>query len=176
MEKLPQTLRTGLVGEVTPPDLPLRQRLVSLVFVLVKRAATTAAKYCSHSKRTAVTPRDVEYALKYHARTFFCEEGFDQLEQETNEMHDMVTQFMSDEVSSSEVVDAFADEIEEEYSEECEEEDCEDECGEECACDFCKAFRAVKEEEWDRWDPTDPAEYFIKHHIDQLVTEKNLDV
>lgn len=178
MENTPPIMRTGLMGnsnEITVDrHSPLGQRLISLVFVLVKRAATTAAKYCFHCKRTLVTPMDVNYALKYHARTFFAEEGFVKLAEETTEMGELVSRFVREDISSDEVVDIFVDEEDISGDEEEEEEDEGGaEKGEECSCEFCTAIRGS---EWDAWDPQDPAEQFIKNHIDQVFAEKNVDI
>ena len=185
MENTPPIMRTGLMGnsnEITVDrHSPLGQRLISLVFVLVKRAATTAAKYCFHCKRTLVTPMDVHYALKYHARTFFAEEGFEKLEEETTEMGELVSRFVREDISSDEVVDTFVDEEDisgdedddDDEEEEEEEEERAAEKGEECSCEFCTAIRGSG---WDAWDPQDPAEQFIKNHIDQVFAEKNVDI
>ena len=169
MEIPPPSLRTGLADDVSPPKIdrnsPLGQRLISLVFVLVKRAATTATTYCTHSKRKIVTPEDVQYALKYHAKTFFEEEGFETLEKETLEMEDLVSRFINEDMSSDEVVDTFTEESESD------DEEVSDDPGEECHCELCTTIRGV---DWDAWDPSDPAENFIKVHVDQVFGKNNL--
>ena len=109
---IPPVLRSGLGGDVETKiakDSPLGQRLISIVFVLINRAAKTAALYCNHSKRTMVTEDDVKCALKYNAITFFSEAGFESLEQDVQAMEEIVNEFVTEEASSGDVIDAFCD-------------------------------------------------------------------
>lgn len=172
MEKPPPTIRTGLgtgSSKKIEKTSPMGQRLIGLVFVLIKRAATTAAMYCSHSKRRLVTTRDVGLAMRYHAMTFLSEHGFDQLEKDVVDMEEMVSQFVNEEATSSDVIDTFVgeediqEEIEEETEEEIEEESEEEEHV--CECETCQGIRNT---DWDAWHPEDPAEMFLKTHIDDV--------
>lgn len=165
MEAPPPVMRTGILGgpaRVTI-DPQLEKRLVSLVFVLVKRAASTAAFFCKHSKRTLVTVDDIKLALKFEARTFLDEGGLPDLERETAEIEKMVDEFIEQKISSEEIVDAFSECEDEEYP------DTDDEVGEECSCETCRRIRNL---EWDSWTPEDPAEKFIKDHVDLVLEEK----
>ena len=171
MDNPPPVLRTGLSDDVPGAKIDktsaLGKRLISTVFVLVNRAATTSALYCMHAHRTQVTVADVQSALKYHAMTFLAEEGFEELEKDVASMEGLVDEFVNEEANSSDVVDSFCDHAEESESEEssCEEEDESEE--EECPCEICTGVRGT---DWDTWDPTDPAEQFIKRHIDEIMT------
>ena len=214
MDHPPPVLRTGLVGDGPTAKIdkhsPMGKRLVGLVFVLVKRAATSAALFCRHAGRYMVTPDDVRKALRYHAVSFFSESGFEQLERDVESMEAMVDQFVSESIGSGDVVDTFADEAidtrstrsqdGEEYDDD-ESEDDEDDDDDEsedddesdmdgpppfpstsetlpkssdnpCTCDVC---RGIRELDWDAWQPTDPAECFIKSHIDFIDDIDDID-
>jgi len=183
MDRPPSSLRTGF-GETTSKGIDkhsaLGKRLISLVFVLVKRAATTAAVYCTHAKRSLVTPQDVGMAIRYHAMTFLAEHGFDELEKDVQDMEGLVSQFVQEEATSSDVVDAFVDEAYDDVYEHVSEEESEEEPSDEeegnddedveehiCVCETCAGIRAV---EWESWHPEDPAEQFLKKHIDDVFT------
>lgn len=144
------------------------KRLISTVFVLVNRAAKTAALYCTHAKRTQVTVDDVQSALKYHAMTFLAEEGFEELEKDVKSMEGLVDEFVSEDATSADIIDEMCDdaEISSESEEEEEEEDVSDEW--ECECETCVGVRHTN---WEAWTPTDPAEQFIKRHIDEIMTK-----
>ena len=206
MDQPPHVLRTGLVGDGPAVKIdkqsPMAKRLLGLVFVLVKRAATSAALYCMHNGRHIVTPDDVRGALKYHAVTFFSEEGFEQLERDVESMESFVDQFVTESVGSDGIVNAIADEAadtllggseeadDEGDSDDDDDEDTDDDDDDEsdedddaeseeeedgddpvtvsdapCDCDVC---RGIRELDWDGWQPTDPAERFIKTHIDEI--------
>ena len=183
MEKPPSSLRTGFGGanaKGIDKNSPLGKRLISLVFVLVKRAATTAALYCTHAKRSLVTPQDVGMAMRYHAMTFLAEHGFEELEKDVQDMEALVSQFVQEEATSSDVVDAFVDgaydedsDDEETADETDETEDIDDAEEEEdvmdhiCVCETCAGIRSV---DWETWQPEDPAEQFLKKHIDEVFT------
>jgi hypothetical protein len=179
----PPILRTGLSDDVPSTRIDkhsaLGKRLISTVFVLVNRAATTSAVYCQHAKRTQVTVADVQSALKYHAMTFLAEEGFEELEKDVVSMQGLVDEFVNEEANPSDVVDAFCDRsdgesddesdgesvIEESDGESVIEESIEEE---ECSCEICTGVRST---DWDNWKPIDPAEQFIKKHVDEIITK-----
>lgn len=167
MERPPPTLKTGF-GEAKPIGIsassPLGQRLISLVFVLVKRAATTAALYCKHAQREIVTPEDIKLALKYHAKTFFDEDGMGDLEKDMHAMEELVQRFASEEATSDDVVDSMCDEVEGMYEEV--DEECDDEESQACECDVCSKITDL---DWDAWNPEDPAEVFLKTRIDEIL-------
>lgn len=213
MDQPPPVLRTGLVGDGPAVKIdkqsPMAKRLLGLVFVLVKRAATSAALYCMHNGRHIVTPDDVRGALKYHAVTFFSEEGFEQLERDVDSMETFVEQFVTEAIGSDGIVDAITDEAiqnqcggseddddvtdddndtddtddeddedddDSDADEDESESDEEEEDGDDpvtvsdasCDCDVC---RGIRELDWNAWQPTDPAERFIKTHIDEIELE-----
>lgn len=168
MQNPPPVLRTGFgdaPGQKIDKNSPMGKRLISTVFVLVNRAARTAALYCTHSKRTMVTEDDVQRALKYHAITFLSEAEYEKLEQDVQSMEELVDRFVTEEVTSSDVTNEFCDEAEDDVSVSSGEEE---EGDVECECTVCSGVRNV---EWDAWNPTDPAELFIKHHIDEMLTQ-----
>ena len=173
MEKPPSSLRTGFGGanaKGIDKNSPLGKRLISLVFVLVKRAATTAALFCTHAKRTLVTPQDVGMAMRYHAMTFLAEHGFEELEKDVQDMEALVSQFVQEEATSSDVVDAFVDgpyddDVDEDTDETEEVDDDEDIVDHICVCETCAGIRSV---DWESWQPEDPAEQFLKKHIDDV--------
>lgn len=174
MDRPPPVLRTGLLGGEGPTidkNSPLGKRLLGLVFVLVKRAATTAAMYCAHDARSMVTPDDVRLALKYHAMTFFSEAGYDQLERDVNDMEGMVDAFVTESLASGDIVDAFADDAVAHEASSDEETSTDDDVDPETPADpgcDCEVCRGIRELEWDAWNPTDPAERFIKSHIEDI--------
>lgn len=165
MQNTPPVMRTGLLGAPTQKIdkcSPLGKRLISLIFVLVNRSAITAAEYCAHAKRTVVTKKDIGMALRFHAKHFLNEDGMEKLHDEANSMEDLVSQFVSEELSTEDVVDTMID------AEDDEAEDAEDDETDEnsvCQCGSCTDIRNV---EWDEWNPTDPAEQFLKNHIDAV--------
>lgn len=164
MEKPPPVLRTGLIDDGAKIDKTsaLGKRLISTVFVLVDRAAKTAALYCTHAKRSQVTVDDVQLALKYHAMTFLAEEGFEELEKDVASMEGLVDEFVNEQVTSEEVIDDMCDD--DRSSEESEEEE---DSEFDCPCKICTGVRST---DWNTWDPTDPAEQFIKKHVDEIMT------
>jgi hypothetical protein len=167
MQTPPPVLRTGFgesIGGKIDKNSPVGRRLISTVFVLVNRAATTAALYCTHSKRTVVTEDDVKQALKYHAITFLSEAEYDTLEHDVNSMQTLVDRFVTEDMTSDEVTDTMCDEIEDAMSETSDEDEVTEHM---CACSVCSGIRNV---DWDAWTPVDPAESFIKHHIDHMLT------
>lgn len=169
--------------------------MLALVFTLVTRAAKSAATYTDHAHRTLVTPKDVQMALKFHARHFLSEEGIDQLETEVNEMAATLQQPMSDsedsdsdnseetEMGSDMSTSGDEDIGDEDEGEESDGEGQESEsdivrmCDDdetwtrsECQCSVCVGMNETWET-WDAWMPTDPAEKWIKAHVDTAVAQ-----
>lgn len=147
------------------PDSPLGRKLLSLVFVLIKRAAQSAAVYCEHSGRSLVTPDDVKLALKYHTHRFFKDEG---LEEEAEEMHLMLENDMNsgEEDGVDMVLNTLDDDEDEEEEESCEEEEEERHNGQACGCDLCQGMVSF---DWDAWLPDDPAEIFMKQCVEKTM-------
>lgn len=177
----PPSMRTGFsnVQPVPPsisPDSPLGKKLLSLVFVLIRRAAGTAATYCEHDGRTVVTPNDIQLALKYHTHRFFKSEG---LEEEAEEMESMLERDILGAGGDGDItkgVDVILDSIEEEQDdadgegEESEEHDDEEDIEqgktEKCTCDVCHDVRTF---DWDSWCPNDPVEIFMKECVEKTL-------
>jgi hypothetical protein len=167
MQNPPPAMRTGFGEDDSTPvkidkNSPLGKRLISTVFVLVNRAARTSALYCKHSKRTQVTAFDVQQALKYHTMTFFSEEGYESLEKEVASMESLVDTFVTEEATSEEIIDEFCDHAEEDDTASSGEEE-----EVECECETCHGVRTAN---WEGWNPTDPAELFLKRHVDEILT------
>lgn len=165
---------------------------------MVTRAAKSAALYTEHAHRTLVTPKDVQMALKFHARHFLSEEGIDQLETEVNEMASTLQQPMSDsedsdsedseETETGSDMSTSGDDGDEDNDDADEGEDDEDKdddgqsdivrmCDDdetwtrsECQCSACVGIHETLET-WDAWMPTDPAEKWIKAHVDTAVAQ-----
>jgi hypothetical protein len=180
---VPGTLRTGIAGREASVDVnsPFIQRMLALVFTMVTRAAQSAASYTEHAHRTLVTPKDVQMALKFHARHFLSEEGIEQLETDVNEMAATLQQPMSDsETDSGSGSDMATSGDEDEDDGDVEEEEAEVEpqmCDDdetwtrsECQCSACVGIHETLET-WDAWTPTDPAEKWIKAHVDTAVAQ-----
>lgn len=89
---VPAILRTGFGDNATPNthSASLLRKTVAMTFALVSRAARHAATYASHAHRNEVTNTDVQMGLRYSARHFFDEEGFDQVEKEVHEISAML--------------------------------------------------------------------------------------
>ena len=189
----PSSIRTGLGDGPDPSadkitaDSPLGKKLLSLVFVLIKRAAQSAAVYCEHAGRMHVTSEDVKCALKYQAHRFLKDDGFEGLESEAAEMHAFLDaeHLDDDDAMTDAVIDSIDedddDDQEEEDEDDQEEEDEDDQEEEEeedqeeeplsgttspCECIICTAMRTL---DWDAWHPEDPAEAFIRECVQKTI-------
>lgn len=200
---VPTTLRTGLGDNATPNNhsTSLIKKTVAMTFALVSRAARHAATYASHAHRNEVTNTDVQMGLRYSARHFFDEEGFDQVEKEVHEISAMLekddsgsdddSSFDSDDDegdTSSESIDDDADADEnDEPMEPTPQPDqtSRTDMGTETPADAdaaqpwsrstceCSVCAGMHHTEstWDAWMPEDPVEMFLKTHADKAIAQ-----
>jgi hypothetical protein len=184
---IPQTLRTGLLGESESPHLAaLQRRLVSLVTALVTRASSSAAVYAEHARQQDISASHVMMALRYECRRFL-EGDLESFMQETEAIESKLDAILNS--MGYESFDGFLEEAqrqedetddeeannEGEGSEEEEEEEEEEEAEEEetdaaetnyqCTCPMCCGIRHVNDT-WSTWQPTDPLELFLKDKTD----------
>lgn len=173
---IPEKIQTGF-GILEPPtsssaidpESAVGKRLISMVFVMIQRAAKSAAVFTKHGQRTMVTPNDIRLALKHHAITFLDEDVFAELEAEVHAMHT----FLENEVSSSmdDTLDTMLDtelviDGDEDEEEETEEEEEQEEHHHPCTCSFCVSLMSS---DFDAWNPTDPAEVYIKSAVEKTL-------
>lgn len=165
MSGIPDTLRSGLVGDVEPSETEnaFMKRLLGLVMAMINRSVETAGKYTAHASRSVVMPADVHMALKYHARRFFSAESMDSLERtELQEMEDLIDSVQdSDKDSDKDSDDEAAsgsDSSDLQWTRS------------NCTCDFCTHMHAI-DEEWDSWSPEDPEEQFLKSSVEKTIAK-----
>lgn len=166
MSNIPETLRTGLVGEIEPSETEnaFMKRILGLVMAMLNRSMETAAKYTAHATRSVVLPADVHMALKYHARRFFSDESMDSLER--TELRDMESLLESVQDTDSEC-DSDSDTENENSSSEAAIQDLQW-TRSKCTCDFCTSMHTV-DEMWDSWVPEDPEEQFLKSSVEKTI-------
>jgi len=171
---IPSTLKTGLVGEGPTyridPTSPEGKRLLGLVFVMIQRAAMTAAKYTEHSGRSVITVPDVQRALKYHAMTFLSEEGFQQLQDDVNKMQAFMETELEADPTSGAAVDELIDTVEDSDDDSDSEHEDSEHAETVCECADCAALATI-DEQWDAWDPTDDAERFIRDRVQDTLND-----
>jgi hypothetical protein len=170
-DSIPPLLRTGFDTLHEKPKIdaesPLGKRLIGLVCVLIRRASMTAATYVEHSKRKMITPNDIVLALKHEAIKFASDKGLETLEEEMENMNPLLESSSAENgIDIDEVVDGQIDEEEDDEEDEEEDEEDEDEEGQECDCETCRELRNV---DWEAWQPTDPAQAFIKTALDNTM-------
>jgi hypothetical protein len=134
-----------------PANDAFAMRCVSILFVMITKAAETAAIYASHADLTVVAPDDIRRALCYEAQQFLRRDGLEadvaQVEQDL---------YGTDSDSESESEPESEPEPEEEWR------------ASECACDTCAGLNETWTT-WAAWEPTDEAEKFFKSRIDAYI-------
>ncbi|GAQ89736.1 hypothetical protein KFL_005560140 [Klebsormidium nitens] len=118
-------------------------KLLALVYTMVKNAAKTAAAYAEHAQRTLVTREDVIMALKYEARRFLRYEDLEA------DIADSELELRDGGDSDSEAWETAS-----------ERSGCEEETEgllDECRCPTCDGVREAVAT-WDDWAPEDEAE------------------
>lgn len=159
----PTTIRTGLgTGhDAFPNDEHVIRRAVSFAAVVTTRAATTAALLAEHANRDVIGVEDVHASLKYHAMTLFQSEG---LEEEVDQAERELF-LQPDSESEWETVS----ETESQETESQETESQEPHLTRVCECGVCAAVKDA-DAKWDTWEPTDPAEVYMKNAVDKTIT------
>jgi hypothetical protein len=159
---VPETLRTGQGSGDNTDVMRVQSKLMALVFLLVKKAATSAAIYCKHQGISTVDIPHIRLALKHESMYFF---DCDNLEAETDTLIDQIQSWDetlsadSDDISS--VLDKMVDQIERDTE------------GERttlmCTCDICHGIATVSEK-WDAYEPDDAAKVFLKQQMEYIDT------
>lgn len=156
------TMRTGLLWDQSQsPEIEMIQsKLLALVLLLVKKAATSAAVYCRHNAISEVDVIHIKNALKFEAMRFFDAEN---LEEETDTLLESFdTNTIDEPEGMATVLSAIIDDIEDE----CTSEPVPDS---ECDCDICYGFGSIQER-WNSYNPEDPAKIFLKNQLDYIDT------
>jgi len=154
------SMRSGLLWNNTQsPEIELIQsKLLALVLLLVRKAATTAAIYCRHNGFPEVDTNHIKKALKFEAMRFF---DCDNLEEETDSILESIgTECLEEPDGMSSVLNAMIDEIEDESLQEPVPDT-------ECDCDICYGLESVQER-WEAYDPDDDAKMFLKQQLDYI--------
>lgn len=140
-------------GTARQLDETFVNKLLALVYTMVKNAAKTAAAYAEHAQRTLVTREDVIMALKYEARRFLRYEDLEA------DVADSELELRDGGDSDSEGWETASErsgcEAETEGSQE------------ECRCPTCDGVREAVAT-WDDWAPEDEAEMFIRKHVESV--------
>jgi hypothetical protein len=147
-------------GSEAPGSVDFMRKVVSLLKVLYKEAAETAARFASCCGRVTVTERDVLLALKYEAHEFLSKpidaaflEGYSEEQRhsyETESEEDDSGDYSgdSDAEQGAEAEEAFSSAYV---------------TGDRAFYDAVLAYDAT----WDEWDPDDPVLRFMKTSIDK---------
>ena len=154
-EMIPQTLRTGLVGETTDDPEPMNT-VAALLRVFMKESMTIAGRCTLADERRVVTAVDIKNALMYCARTFFEKETLDALITEERRLMD-------------EEEDEEEEELGEEEEDEGEDEEALGAANDNVATDRDRQLRRNVQtivDHWHLWKPTDPVHQLIKRAID----------
>lgn len=129
-------------------DDDLREKSLTMLFLLIEKAFKTASTYVKAAHRFSVTQLDMKYALIYEAHVFFQRDSLEQ------EFHDAYLN-----QSSSSDCDEDALEVTDETDE-----------------PFTRAVSDDPQiqqmnlyfDEWDSWNPSDPIQRILKKAIDQM--------
>jgi hypothetical protein len=172
---IPSIIRTGFADDAPNTSNEFVQRMTAMAFALVSRAARHAAMYASHAHRNEVTPIDINMGLRYSARHFFDEDGFDEVEKEVNDISSrMETEEDDDgEDDDSKDVTESSEGIESEEDDDDEDDQLEDVMPwtrSTCECGVCAGIHET-ETNWDEWMPEDPVEMFLKTHADRAINQ-----
>jgi hypothetical protein len=191
---IPTSLKTGFTNtqdDVLPEDLKnMQERISSIMMVLMKRSLVSAATYVLHMGGGKVEADHISKGIKAEATTFFDSED---LEQETEEMHERIfgdgaddsdASVVSDDddsdVSSDEdpdydeddldedkkkMLDTFIDIVEDDLGTDGPSLDTRTE-GETCQCEICSKMNNI-DAIWEAWNvDDDPVKFFLKRHVD----------
>lgn len=183
---IPERLKTGIgsaEGSLSAEDITiLKTRMLGLVCLLIKKAAVTAGVFVEHQERDVVDAPEIIMALKHECMQFFQR---DSLESDLNailtsitsdqETTDKLNEFIAaspDEIRSSPghvgegLVDTVLDVVESELQESVPERVPTIDAP--CECSLCVKLLDI-DFLWSAWHPTDPAEQFLKEHLETLV-------
>ena len=158
---IPDTLKTGLGSDDTPEHITaLQSKMLAMVILLVKKAATTAAVYCRHQGIEEVGVDHIRKSLKVEAIRFFdCES----LEEETENIQAKLEAWdeanLDHDDSIENVVNKVVDEAEEETETTRE--------NTSCVCDICEVFPVI-EDQWAAFQPEDEAKRFLRDQIEVI--------
>lgn len=152
-------MKTGLLWDsTTSPEVEVvKTKLLALVFLLVKKAAMSAAVFCRHQNLVEVEVDHVKRALKYESMRFFDSSN---LEEETDALireMDLGSGLTDDDMMHA--LDSVVDEVEEEVVHE--------RPREHCVCDVCHGIEHVLTL-WEAFEPDDPAKAFLKEQLDYV--------
>jgi hypothetical protein len=157
---IPNTIKTGFDTDMGVPEhvSAVQKKLLAMVILLVKRAATTAAVFCRHQGIDEVDVDHIRKSLKYEGMRFFDSESLDE---ETANIQAKLEAWdeanLDHDDSIENVVNKVVDEAEEETETTHENISCD--------CDICQAFPVI-EEQWDAYQPTDDAKRFLRDQIE----------
>jgi hypothetical protein len=171
MDKIPP-LRTGLAVPDEPKTLTSTQsRMMAMVLLLVKKAATTAAIYCRHQGIQEVDVSRIRRALKYESIEFFDAES---LETETDAITKQIeawdASMLTDRGTSPETIETVIDKLVDHVEESTQDE----QAREACQCALCTAMQDI-DERWAAYHPEDEAKKFLKDqmtYIDSLYEQE----
>lgn len=162
MTDFPTTLRTGLHSGDTSDITHIQAKLMALVFLLVKKAATTAAVYCKHQGISEVDVPHIRLALKHESMHFF---DSDNLERDTDTMISEISS--RDQTISLEtrdigpILDTLIDQIERDTERE--------QTTLLCRCEICRGMETVADR-WEAYEPDDAAKAFLKQQMEYIDT------
>jgi 3,4-dihydroxy-2-butanone 4-phosphate synthase len=186
---IPENIKSGFSAAtaeaMSAEDMAvLKTRMLGLVCLLIKKAAVTAGVFAEHQKRSVVDAPEIILALKHESMQFFQR---DTLEADLNTMLrdmtseqgsvDMVNQFIAsspEDIRSSSadagegLVDTVLDVVESELQESLPTPVDTDDADHPCACSLCTRMENI-DFLWEAWQPDDPAEQFLKNHLETLV-------
>jgi hypothetical protein len=157
---LPETIRTGLGGGDNTDVMRVQSKMMALVFLLVKKSATTAAIYCKHQGIPEVDVPHIRLALKHESMYFF---DCDNLEAETDTVIDEIQSWDKtlslDTSDISDVLDKMVDQVERDTRDE--------KTTLLCECDICQSMATVTEK-WETYEPDDAAKAFLKQQMEYI--------
>lgn len=182
---IPDQLKTGFTSAISPgsaEDVAIyKTQMLGLVCLLIKRAAITAGVYVEHQDKHVVDAPEIILALKHETMRFFQTET---LESDLND----ILRAMSDETSVehvNEFIQAAPESIGEASGPSGEglvdtvlnvvESELQDSLPERvpggdkpCECSLCTTIDDI-DFLWDAWEPSDPAERFLKEHLETMI-------
>lgn len=147
-------MRTGLRDERMNLDPAFVARLEALVYTMIGNAAASACMYAEHSGRRSASVEDVLRALKYEARRFLWYEDLERDVERTAIVLDSLLESSSDAESDGWETASYGSVESDDRTA--------------CPCDFCADVNEANDT-WERWQPDDPAEIFLRRNVEKTV-------
>lgn len=154
-------MKTGFGLVENKPNEELKEKIGSMMLVLMEKAVLSAAHYMKQAGRTTLTALDMKYGFIYEAHEFLERDDIEQRFEEVHYRQDGEDESESEDECQEMESEGLSDETEE--IEEVEEEFTRATTDDETIVKMNKYF-----DEWDDWNPDDRLQQGLKDAINKM--------